>query len=50
VHGLLLYQRREEPRVPMDSEYIDKAFLDRMKQSFKENQEKGIRIELMESY
>lgn len=28
----------------------DKRTLDRMKQSFKENQEKGIRIELMESY
>lgn len=40
----------DEPRVPMDSEYIDKAFLDRMEQSFKECQSKGIRVEIMESY
>lgn len=40
----------EPPRVPMDSEYIDKEFLERMEQSFKEYQDKGIRVELMESY
>jgi len=40
----------DDPRVPMNSEYIDKAFLDRMEQSFKECKDKGIRVELMESY
>ncbi len=40
----------DEPRIPMDSEYIDGTFLDRMNQSFKECQDKNIRVELMESY
>lgn len=40
----------DEPRVPMDSEYVDVIFIDQMEQSYKEFQNGSISIEVMESY